>query len=909
MLNIDLKKLYAFAMDELTRHGAAYPDEPLTFQGVSAHVLNHSRKYTHKGKTYLVPKWWSDKAAYVLAANYARDIEAANYVETTADQVIARLVAGWTADRFPDAAQEWLDEHSALLYLTLALQLWAPNSPQWFNTGIFEATNGYRGPKIEGFWTAEVDPQPVEHRYDRTAPHACFIQSTEDTLSGKDGITSLVAKEARLFQHGAGSGANFSKWREEGAPLSGGGTSSGLMSFLKVPDAAAGAIKSGGTTRRAAKMVVIDEDHPDILKAINWKVQEEYKVAALVAGSQLIKDALDRGDYEGAITAGVPESYVRKAQAFRSQGHNVCAEAYTTSWTGEAYRTVDGQNSNNSVRLSDATMRGEDVRLTSRVTGEVVATLPADELLDKIAEAAWLCADPGVQFMDTINAWNTCPEDGSINASNPCSEYLFLDNTACNLASINLLPFFGGDGLNDGAFCQLCALVTVVLDRSISIAMLPTYDIARGTALYRTLGLGYANLGAVFMARGYPYASTKAVEIAGDVTFAMHDAAASTSRKLASAMGAFPRYEANKEHVERVYEYQTGRPVSSHGYRNAQLTCIAPTGTIGMLMDCDSTGIEPVFSLVTHKTLVTGETMTLPTRVVESCFQAHGLSAEDAAAYVAGEYKGLIPHGLQDALMFANDLSCDDHLAIVAAAQPFLSGGISKTINLPADATVADVLSAIEQAWTMGVKAISIYRDQSKMSQPLSSSTPVASAPTPTPAPSAAPARRKLPAMRKGYTRSFGIGGHKVYLRTGEYEDGQLGEVFLSLKKEGGTLGALLSALSISVSMNLQYGVPLETICDWYIGTRFEPSGFVDGHDEIKMGKSIIDVVFRELAIQYLGQTQYANVVAEDAPQPVYAPKTAVYLPDACPACGKFALVPNGTCTRCTECGGTTGCS
>src|SRR6478752_1347724 len=958
--------------------------------------------------------------------------------ERSAKQVIHRLAGCWRwwgeqngYFATPNDAQAFYDE---LVYM-LVHQMAAPNSPQWFNTGLAFAYD-MTGPAQGHFY---VDPADGEVKkstdaYSRAQAHACFIQSVDDDLVGEGGIMDLWVREARLFKYGSGTGTNFSNLRSEGEPLSGGGTSSGLMSFLRVGDRAAGAIKSGGTTRRAAKMVTLDLDHPDIVTFINWKADEEKKVAALIA-------------------AGYPADF-----------------------NGEAYATVSGQNSNNSVRVPnafiDAVKEDSNWDLIRRTDGKTAKTVKARDLWKQIAEAAWQCADPGVQYDTTINEWHTAPEAGRINASNPCSEYMFLDNTACNLASLNMIKFVNIDNgeIDIEAYRHAVRLWTVVLEISVLMAQFPSKEIARLSYDFRTLGLGYANLGTVLMLRGLPYDSDEARAFAGAVTAIMTGESYATSAEMAKHLGAFPGYKANERHMLRVIrnhrraaynaakeEYEglsvvpmgidptkTDEPLVKaareswdralaggelYGYRNAQTTLLAPTGTIGLLMDCDTAGVEPDFALVKFKKLSGGGYFKIANQSIEPALKNLGYSKKDRTAiltYVLGTMsldgapginresltaKGFTNDDLdrvekalpgvfelgfafnawtlgedalkragismaeaskpgfellrklgysRDQIDAANEYICgtqtiegapqlkDEHLPVfdtankcgkkgtrfihhmghilmMAAAQSFLSGAISKTINMPNEATVDDVIDAYMQSWEHGIKAMALYRDGSKMSQPLSSKsgnssdddegeveervsaavaealalaqaewekeremaiadavaqakaewereqTAKAPAVAATPIAASGLARRRLPGKRRGFTQEARVAGQKVYLRTGEYEDGTLGEIFVDMHKEGAAYRSMLNCFAIAVSKGLQYGVPLDEFVETFTFTRFEPQGMVTGHQNVKMATSIIDYVFRVLALEYLGRTDLVQnppieeVLQEDA--------------------------------------------
>ena len=974
-----------------------------------------------------VPAAWSQVASDIMVSKYFRKAgvpqlgsdgqplrdASGNPVlgpERSARQVIGRLVGCWRwwgeENGYFATAEDAAAFEDELAHM-LVNQMAAPNSPQWFNTGLAWAY-GITGPAQGHYYVdpATNDVVASSDAYTRPQPHACFIQSVNDSLVEPGGLMDLWVREARIFKYGSGTGTNFSSIRGEGEPLSGGGTSSGLMSFLKVGDRAAGAIKSGGTTRRAAKMVIVDIDHPDVEKFVNWKVDEEKKVAALIA-------------------AGYPSDF-----------------------NGEAYATVSGQNSNNSVRVSndfiEAVERDADWQLRWRTDPTRVSkTVRARDLWQRIADAAWHCADPGLQFDTTINEWHTSPAGGRINASNPCSEYMFLDNTACNLASLNLLKFLDVDTgeFDIAGYRHAVRLWTMVLEISVLMAQFPSEEIARLSYDYRTLGLGYANLGTVLMLLGMPYDSEAARAYAGVVTALMTGESYAASAELAAHLGPFPEFAANREPMLRVirnhrraafaasadeYEALSVLPTAidptlapadllgaaraawdralelgeAHGFRNAQTTLLAPTGTIGLLMDCDTTGVEPDFALVKFKKLAGGGYFKIANQSLEPALRNLGYDERERKAileYVLGTLSlagaphvnraSLVARGLADAdvdaieralpgvfeLGFAfnawtlgedalrrvgvsteqatapgfdllaalgfsrqqvdeaNRHVCgtmtvegapylrDEHLAVfdcankcgktgtrfihhmghirmMSAAQSFLSGAISKTINMPHEATVEDVVEAYHESWSHGLKAMALYRDGSKLSQPLSTRSDtdkeddaaaeaereaaiqqriddavaaataeqavlVAAA---TPAPAAPrPFRRRLPAKRRGFTQEARVAGNKVFLRTGEYEDGKLGEIFIDMHKEGAAFRSMINCFAISISKGLQYGVPLEEFVDTFTFTRFEPQGMVTGHPNIKMATSIIDYVFRVLGIEYLGRTDLAQVQPE----------------------------------------------
>ena len=1044
---------------------------PAQFSQVATDIL--AQKYFRKAgvpaalkpvEENAVPSWlWRSEADTKALAKLPEDQRYSG--ETSAKQVFDRLAGtwtywGWKGGYFTDEsdAKTYFDE---MRYM-LATQMAAPNSPQWFNTGMHWAY-GIDGPSQGHFYVDYKSGKLTRSTgaYEHPQPHACFIQSVSDDLVNEGGIMDLWVREARLFKYGSGTGSNFSRLRGEGESLSGGGKSSGLMSFLRIGDRAAGAIKSGGTTRRAAKMVTVDIDHPDIEAYVDWKVVEEQKVAALVAGSKLAQkhmgavmaacqlaeaygdeDRFDpkiNKDLKKAILAArksmIPENYVQRVIQFAQQGYtDIEFKTYDTDWDSEAYLTVAGQNSNNSVRVSNdylqAVLDDGDWELIKRRDGSVASRIKAKDLWEKIAYAAWACADPGLQYDSTINEWHTCPEGGRINASNPCSEYMFLDDTACNLASLNLMQFRDADAEFDiPAFEHAVRLWTVTLEISVLMAQFPSKEIAQLSYEYRTLGLGFANIGGLLMAAGHSYDSDEGRAICGAISAVMTGIAYATSAEMASEVGAFPNYKKNAKHMLRVmknhqlaaegkasgYEGLSILPVpldtascphkalvsaaanawdkavslgKKHGYRNAQATVIAPTGTIGLVMDCDTTGIEPDFAIVKFKKLAGGGYFKIINRVVPEALERLGYSQsqiDDVIGYAVGagslktcqsvSINALKDKGFGDAeidkieaalgsafdikfafnqftlgadfckdklgitdaqlndfefnmlehLGFSKDeieaanihvcgamtlegaphldeahlpifdcanvcgrigkrfLSVDSHITMMAAAQPFISGAISKTINMPNSASVQECGDAYMKSWQLGLKANALYRDGSKLSQPLSSGlideiddeddeaeAPMAATSSPQVIEKVVERiiskaeRERLPHRRKGYTQKATVGGHKVYLRTGEYEDGRIGEVFIDMHKEGAAFRSLMNNFAIAVSIGLQYGVPLEEFVEAYTFTRFEPQGIVTGNDAIKMSTSILDYTFRELAISYLDRSDLGHVNVDD---------------------------------------------
>ena len=1157
-----------------TKDGNPYAG--LNFVKRDSKIINPDGSVIFEAKDVIVPESWSQVAVDILVQKYFRkagvpkktkkvkekgipewlqrsvpDEEYLNSLpedkryggETDSRQVFERLAGTWTYWGYKygyfDSEEDAKAYYDEMLYM-LSHQIAAPNSPQWFNTGLFWAY-GIDGPS-QGHYYVEPETKEVKKStsaYERPQPHACFILSIEDTLVNPGGIMDLWVREARIFKYGSGSGTNFSKIRAKGEPLSGGGFSSGLMSFLKIGDKAAGAIKSGGTTRRAAKMVILNLDHPDIEEFIEWKVREEQKVAALVSGSRQcnihlnnVLKACKEGDGEDAFNpkknlklaeavynskkAGIPDTYIYRVIQLAKQGvEEILFEEFDTAWESEAYNTVSGQNSNNSVRIPskffEILEKDGEWELTYRTTGEVAKKVKAKELFDKIGYAAWSCADPGVQFDTIINEWHTCPASGRINASNPCSEYMFLDNSACNLASLNLIKFYNAETgkFNVDAFIYATRLWTITLEISVLMAQFPSPEIAEISFKFRTLGLGYANIGSLLMTMGLPYDSPEGRAIASAISGLMTGICYKTSAEMAKELGTFEEYEINKEHMLRVirnhrraiynakaseYEGLSVTPLpfkedavpekllkaarkawddalklgEKHGFRNAQVSVLAPTGTIGLVMDCDTTGIEPDFALVKFKKLAGGGYFKIINRSIIPALQKLGYKEHQIQAivdYCLGtqsfsrtkskltrdflKSKGFsdatidriensLPQmfdiesafsvwnigkktlekelkvdtkllddinfnllkylGLSDEeIREANDDICgtmtvegapylkeehlpvfdcankcgrygtryispEGHLLMMAAVQPYISGAISKTVNLPNHATIEDVKDIYIKAHKYMLKAIALYRDGSKLSQPLSSFTDIdlnvediveknVSKVAESFARKAV--RERLPFRRAGYTQKAKIGGHSVFLRTGEYEDGRLGEIFIDMHKEGAAFRSLMNCFAIAVSLGLQYGVPLEEYVDAFVFTRFEPNGMVYGNPHIKMTTSVIDYIFRELAITYLNRFDLAQVEPEDLRSDAirsekekkkpnkngnhpYSDKVSVeyngsknkkpdklddiaekiriakmkgYEGDACPNCGNFTMVRNGTCLKCETCGSTSGCS
>jgi ribonucleoside-diphosphate reductase alpha chain len=1108
------------------------PLERFNFVPRASKITKLDGTVVFEAKDVYVPEAWSQVAVDILAQKYFRreGLSSDSRGERDSRQVFHRLAGCWRhwgeQHGYFDSSEDAQCFYDELVYM-LAGQMCAPNSPQWFNTGLHFAY-GITGP-AQGHSYADPVSGEIKRStsaYERSQPHACFIQSVSDDLVNDGGIMDLLRREARIFKYGSGTGTNFSKIRSAEEPLSGGGYSSGLMSFLQVGDRAAGAIKSGGTTRRAAKMVCLDLDHPDIESFVDWKVNEERKVAMMAAGSMLIGkhwnsvceavessptfDANSKTNEKlrraivRAKKDGVPGPFLTQCVQRLAMGDSRRdLKIFDTAWDSEAYATVSGMNSNNSVRVPEAFMKALESNgtwdLVRRTNGNIIKTVKTRDLWDRINYAAWACADPGIQFDTTINEWHTCPEDGRINASNPCSEYMFLDDTACNLASLNLCAFLNPDGSFDiASYRHAIRVWTVVLEISVLMAQFPSERIAQLSYDFRTLGLGYANLGAMLMRMGIPYDSEVGTQWCASLTAIITGDAYAASAEMAKELGTFPGYTRNREHMLRVirnhrraahnvpnseYEQLSIKPHGLHGtgipqellqtarqswdralelgqdygYRNAQVTVLAPTGTIGLLMDCDTTGIEPDFALVKFKKLAGGGYFKLVNSALPSALANLGYDKEqiqDIERYVLGwqqitdktpgiSRSDLLNNDWTDAeirvleqklpgafdpsyildidrlkkYFSANNveafvealsgtltiegaphiksehlpifdcankcgrkgqryISPEGHLRMMGAAQPFLSGAISKTVNLPCEYTVKQVASIYEASWKMMLKAVAIYRDGSKMSQAIATNLDLLEgadvlldeeSSTAEKSDALAKAmthqvirvyRRRMPDRRAGYTQSANIGGTKIYLRTGEYEDGALGEIFLDSHKEGAGFRAVLNCFAIAISIGLQYGVPLEEFCESFLFTKFEPQGLVQGSDTVKFSTSIIDFVFRELAISYLGRYELAQIPEEEFVNLIgrklesqaqvfqgqytrmtplfpesHAEQTPLNLPqatrhsslsavnayqnarekgytgDPCPECGHLTLVRNGACLKCQTCGATTGCS
>ena len=1181
------------------------PLSTIQFEKRNSEIRNPDGSIVFKMEDVIVPVQWSQVATDIIAQKYFRkagvprllvkvkEQDVPDWLQTsTADmeklkqlpekdrtgsendsrQVFHRLAGtwtywGWKGGYFEseEDAKAFYDEHVFML----SNQMAAPNSPQWFNTGInwaYGVTGPSQGHYYVDYQTGKLTAS--EDAYTHPQPHACFIQSVKDDLVNEGGIMDLWVREARLFKYGSGTGSNFSELRGSNESLSGGGKSSGLMSFLKIGDRSAGAIKSGGTTRRAAKMITIDLDHPDIEEYINWKVVEEQKVAALVSGSRLANLHLNnimKACYEEhpendrfnkaankrlmhavieARKAQIPNNYIERVIQLAKLGFkSIEFPIYDTDWNSDSYATVSGQNSNNSIRVTNEYMSAvvsdgdwnlywrTEKRKAKKEKREPVPckTLKAKDLWDQIAFSAWSCADPGIQYHTTINEWHTCPADGDIKASNPCSEYMFLDDTACNLASLNLAKFYDTKTkkFDIEAYRHATRLWTIVLEISVLMAQFPSKEIAQLSYDFRTLGLGYANLGTLLMLQGIPYDSNEAFAICGALTAIMHMRAYTTSSEMAKELGTFPKFDGNRESMLRVirnhrraaynvpneeYEDLSIYPVginpkfcpsdllkaaredsdraldlgTLNGFRNAQVTVIAPTGTIGLVMDCDTTGVEPDFALVKFKKLAGGGYFKIINQSIPLALERLGynkdqineivkyakgsgtlvgcpyinpesLKAKGFTEEVLSKVDNTLPSVFDLSFAFnkfvigsdflikklnfteeeindydfnlleklgyskqeiasANDYVCGTmtiegapflkhehypvfdcankcgkkgsrfirstaHIKMMAAAQPFISGAISKTINLPNQSTVDDIKDSYMQSWKLGVKANAIYRDGSKLSQPLNTMSEdeletiieekekndivkiaeriihryIAK-------------RRRLPYRRTGYTQKAKINGQSVYIRTGEYENGQIGEIFIDMHREGAAVRSLLNCFAISVSLGLQHGVPLEEFVDAFVFTKFDPSGIVTGNEKIKMATSVIDYIFRELAVSYLGRYDLAHVeptelngkvskgIVKKIVEPEFESEEIVserlveldkndsyeyslsshetkssatmdslpsdsiasklkraiqagYSGDICPECQSTMMVRNGTCLKCLSCGATTGCS
>jgi ribonucleoside-diphosphate reductase alpha chain len=905
------------------------PYDEMQWETRTASIANDKGSVIFEQRDVEVPVDWSQTATNIVASKYFYGKMGSPDRETSVAQLVERVVdtiAGWAGkDGYFRSEADTENFRLELAHLMLT-QKACFNSPVWFNVGVSE-TRGYgwvydkeagRIGKLEtGGGATGTRPQCS----------ACFIVSVKDSL---ESILDLAKTEGMLFKWGSGTGSNLSALREEDAVLSGGGRASGPLSFMKGFDAFAGVIKSGGKTRRAAKMVILNTDHPDIEKFIWCKAKEEKKAYTLVEAG------------------------------------------YDSSLDGDAYSSIFFQNANNSVRATDDFMetatRNGDWWTKGVATGQPVGRKKARDLMRQIAEATHQCGDPGMQFDTTVNRWHTCKNTARINASNPCSEYMFLDDSACNLSSLNLMKFVGPDGHFDvEAFRH--AVDTMILAQEIIVdnASYPTERIGQNSHAFRPLGLGFANLGALLMSMGIPYDSDQGRDFAAAITAVMCGQAYLTSSRIAESTGPFEGYPVNEQpflEVVRMHRdsvarinrhniptalhqgaqhcwdeaYESGR---RHGYRNAQVTVIAPTGTIGFMMDCDTTGIEPDLALIKYKKLVGGGLIKIVNNTVPAALVKLGYSAEQVEKIVAHiDSTGTIEDAPQLKPEHLAVFDCSfrpqngvrsihymGHIRMMAAVQPFISGAISKTINMPEESTVEEIMTAYTESWKLGLKAVAIYRDNSKKVQPLSSGSgkgekkATAGAATPTGATAPVekvvyrPVRRKLPDERRAITHKFSIGGHEGYITVGMYDDGAPGEIFITMAKEGSTISGLMDAFATAVSFNLQYGVPLKFLVDKFAHVRFEPSGWT-GNQQIPYAKSIMDYIFRWIGAKFLGP-EYANTEAgetttlrptEASPQQElpFAPSVA----DAplCAECGSI-MTRNGSCYKCGNCGGTSGCS
>ncbi len=903
----------------------ASPYSQVNWELRTATIGNDKGSVIFEQRDIEVPAEWSQTATNIVASKYFHGRIGSPDRESSVAQLVHRVVdtiADWgLSSNYFKSKEDGENFRNELAHLMLA-QKACFNSPVWFNVGVRES-RGY------GFYFDEATQVAKKLMPGENHPQcsACFINSVGDTL---ESILDLAKTEGMLFKWGSGTGTNLSAIREEDAHLWGGGRASGPLSFMKGFDAFAGVIKSGGKTRRAAKMVILNSDHPDIESFIWCKAREEKKAHTL-------------------IDAG-----------------------YDSSLDGEAYGSIFFQNANNSVRATDEFMEAvtEDAEWWTKsvVNGQPVNRYKAREIMRQIADATHQCGDPGMQFDTTINRWHTSKKAARINASNPCSEYMFLDDSACNLASLNLMKFVGPDGTFDvEAFRH--AVDTVILAQEILVdnASYPTEKIARNSHDFRPLGLGYANLGAMLMSLGLPYDSDKGRDFAAAITAIMCGQAYLTSARIAGAVGPCPGYGENVEaflevirmHRNAVNGIESKRvpgPMfkaaeecwrqafeagSKDGFRNAQVTVLAPTGTIGFMMDCDTTGIEPDLALVKYKKLVGGGVIKIVNNTVPQALIKLGYTAEQAEQIVAhidatGTIEGAPNLKPEHLPVFdcsfrpqngSRSIHFMGHVRMMAAAQPFISGAISKTINMPEESTVEDIMEAYTESWRLGLKAVAIYRDGSKRVQPLSSGTgkgekkglaaPATLAAVPQTIEKIVyrPVRRKLPDERHSLTHKFSIGGHEGYITVGLYEDGTPGEVFISMAKEGSTISGLMDTLATSISYGLQYGVPLKFFVDKFSHVRFEPSGWT-GNQQVPYAKSIIDYIFRWLGARFLGITE-ANEAGDTMKlRPTVAdPQTALpfdasAVSDAplCSECGSM-MTRNGSCYKCENCGGTSGCS
>jgi ribonucleoside-diphosphate reductase alpha chain len=885
------------------------PFDEIEWEQRAASITNEKGKIVFEQNNVEIPKAWSLMATQVVVSKYFRGPLGTPQRETSVRQMIGRVVdtiTGWGMKDGYFATEADAHAFSDELTHILLHQKACFNSPVWFNCGI--------------------EPKPQ--------CSACFILSVDDTM---DSILDWYRKEGIIFKGGSGSGVNLSRIRSSKEQLGGGGTASGPVSFMKAADASAGVIKSGGKTRRAAKMVVLNADHPDIEEFIKCKVEEEKKAWAL-------------------IEAG-----------------------YDSSLDGPAYGSVFFQNANNSVRVSDEFMQAvqEDREWKTRyvTSGEVCETYKARDLLRMIAESTYFCGDPGMQYDTTINDWHTCSNTGRINASNPCSEYMHLDNSACNLASLNLLKYLRDDGVFDTeAFRRAVDIVVLAQDILVDNSSYPTAEIAANAHTFRELGLGYANLGALLMSLGLPYDSDAGRSYAAAVTALMSGEGYLQSSRIAAATEPFAGYQVNRQPMLRVlnkhrsHAYKispahvpldlltaareawdlTCGEAEKNGVKNSQISVLAPTGTIAFMMDCDTTGVEPDIALIKYKKLVGGGLLKIVNNTVPRALKRLGYDAkqiEEIYEYVK-EHETIegAPHlKPEDLPVFdcafkpkngSRTIHFMGHTRMMGAVQPFISGAISKTINMPAETTVDEIMQAYMESWKLGLKAVAIYRDGSKRTQPLNTSKDKeAKKSTVADTKESRPLRRKLPDERRSITHKFDIAGHEGYITAGMYEDGQPGEIFITMSKEGSTISGLMDSFATAVSMALQYGVPLRVLVDKFSHMRFEPSGFTKNPD-IPMAKSIMDYIFRWLATKFLdGDAQEEIGIVRQEPETngvtnkkvipitVQAPRggapvatissvTSLYQQDAppCPDCGAI-MIRSGACYKCMNCGAVSGCS
>jgi ribonucleoside-diphosphate reductase alpha chain len=887
------------------------PFDTVEWELRNALISNEKGEKVFEQKDVEMPKFWSQTATNVVVSKYFRGQLGSPDREKSVRQLIGRVVdtiAAWGRGNGYFASEEDAQTFHAELKHILVYQYACFNSPVWFNVGI------------------EAKPQCS----------ACFINAAEDTM---DSILTLAKTEGMLFKYGSGTGSNLSKLRSSREPLAGGGTASGPVSFMKGFDAFAGVIKSGGKTRRAAKMVILDIDHPDIVDFVKCKEVEEKKAWALI----------DAG-FEG--------------------GFNV---------PGGAYDSIAYQNANHSVRVTDDFMQSVEAngewKTRARITGKPMDTYKARDLMQKIADAAWVCGDPGMQYDTTINDWHTCSNTDRIYASNPCSEYMFLNDTACNLASLNLMRFFDADkGFDVESFKHTCEVVISGMEVIVGNASYPTPRIGENSHKFRPLGIGYANLGALLMARGLPYDSDSGRDYAGAITALMTGASYAQSARIAEAMGPFDEFEANREpmlrvmrkHRDAVKTINTSHvPMDllqaakrswdevvqlgdEHGLRNSQISVLAPTGTIAFMMDCDTTGVEPDIALVKYKKLVGGGMIKIVNNTVPAALKRLGYDKDEiraivefidesdtieGAPYLKEEHLPVFDCAFKPA-QGSRSIHYMGHLKMLAAAQPFISGAISKTINMPEDSTPEDILQAYVEGWQMGLKAIAIYRDNCKRSQPLSTTKDEVALPAIIPLQERRAVRRKLPDERQAITHKFSINEFEGYVTVGLYEDGTPGEIFLVMAKQGSTISGLMDSFATAISIALQYGVPLQTLVDKFSHTRFEPWGFTK-NAEIPIAKSITDYLFRWLASKFLSREDkiaagvvlredlagdmpnampllgggrletVAHAIGMDMQKPTFLLQLDA---PSCHDCGSI-MVRNGSCYKCLNCGSTSGCS